>query len=92
MSRPVMTHSYPRSEEDEKKTKNVWLKGHTGKYIYILTPLFTTLIRHAIDLGSMTILWSQPISALQMLSPDGKWRWVKHIPNALVSFLTFQGR
>jgi hypothetical protein len=22
--------SYPRSEEEEAKTKNVWLKGHTG--------------------------------------------------------------
>lgn len=22
--------SYPRNEDDEQKTKNVWLKGHTG--------------------------------------------------------------
>ncbi|KAI0752457.1 Clavaminate synthase-like protein [Daedaleopsis nitida] len=56
---------YPRSEEDEKNSKNVWLKGHT-------------------DFGSLTILWSQPVSALQILSPDGKWRWVKHMDNALV--------
>jgi len=56
---------YPRSQEDEDKSKNVWLKGHT-------------------DFGSITILWSQPVSALQILSPDGKWRWVKHIDNALV--------
>jgi len=56
---------YPRSEEEETKTKNVWLKGHT-------------------DFGSVTILWSQPVAALQILSPDGKWRWLKHIPNALV--------
>lgn len=56
---------YPRSEEDETKTKNVWLKGHT-------------------DMGTITILWSQPIAALQILSPDGKWRWVRYIPNALV--------
>ncbi|EED80249.1 predicted protein [Postia placenta Mad-698-R] len=35
-------------------------------------------------LGSVTILWSQPISALQILCSDGKWRWVKHIDNALV--------
>ncbi|OCH86735.1 Clavaminate synthase-like protein [Obba rivulosa] len=57
--------SYPRSEDDEVKTKNVWLKGHT-------------------DIGSVTILWSQPVSALQILSPDGKWRWISHIENALV--------
>ncbi|RPD60588.1 Clavaminate synthase-like protein [Lentinus tigrinus ALCF2SS1-7] len=56
---------YPRSEEDEKNSKNVWLKGHT-------------------DFGTITILWSQPVTALQILSPDGKWRWVKHMDNALV--------
>lgn len=56
---------YPRSAEDEEKTKNVWLKGHT-------------------DFGSLSLLWSQPISALQILAPDGKWKWVRHIENALV--------
>lgn len=38
-----------------------------------------------LDFGTITILWSQPVAALQILSPDGKWRWIKHIPNALVS-------
>jgi len=56
---------YPRSHEEELRTRQVWLKGHT-------------------DIGSVTILWSQPISGLQILSPDGKWRWVRHIDNALV--------
>ncbi|KAI0752492.1 Clavaminate synthase-like protein [Daedaleopsis nitida] len=56
---------WPRSDEDESKTKSVWLKGHT-------------------DIGTITILWSQPISGLQVMSPDGKWRWVRHIDNALV--------
>ncbi|KAJ8089996.1 hypothetical protein PM082_018575 [Marasmius tenuissimus] len=36
------------------------------------------------DFGTITILYSQPVSALQILSPDGKWRWIKHIENALV--------
>ncbi|KAJ8074632.1 hypothetical protein PM082_022210 [Marasmius tenuissimus] len=36
------------------------------------------------DIGSITILWSQPVGGLQILSPDGKWRWVKHMENALV--------
>ncbi|RPD60545.1 Clavaminate synthase-like protein [Lentinus tigrinus ALCF2SS1-7] len=36
------------------------------------------------DIGSITILWSQPVTALQIMSPDGKWRYVKHIPNGLV--------
>ncbi|KAI0783196.1 Clavaminate synthase-like protein [Abortiporus biennis] len=56
---------YPRSEEEEQKTNQVWLKGHT-------------------DFGSITILWSQPVSSLQILSKDGKWRFIKHIDNALV--------
>ncbi|KAI1787060.1 Clavaminate synthase-like protein [Ganoderma leucocontextum] len=36
------------------------------------------------DDGTVTILYSQPVSALQIMSPDGKWRWVKHLDNALV--------
>jgi isopenicillin N synthase-like dioxygenase len=56
---------YRRTEEEEERSKNVWIKGHT-------------------DIGSVTILWSQPVGGLQILSPDGKWRWVRHIDNALV--------
>ena len=37
-----------------------------------------------VDFGTVTILWSQPIASLQILSPDGKWRYIKHIDNALV--------
>ncbi|KAF8888034.1 hypothetical protein BD779DRAFT_474689 [Infundibulicybe gibba] len=56
---------YPRTEEDEVKTKNVWLKGHT-------------------DTGSITLLWSQPVAALQIMTPEKEWKWVRHIENALV--------
>ncbi|KAJ7115280.1 hypothetical protein C8R44DRAFT_841911 [Mycena epipterygia] len=56
---------FPRSDEEEQRTKQVWLKGHT-------------------DIGSVSILWSQPIGGLQILSPDGAWRWVRHMDNALV--------
>jgi isopenicillin N synthase-like dioxygenase len=56
---------YRRSNDEEEKSKNVWLKGHT-------------------DIGSITILWSQPIGGLQILAPDGKWKWVRHIDNGLV--------
>ncbi|TBU57629.1 Clavaminate synthase-like protein [Dichomitus squalens] len=41
-------------------------------------------LRGHTDTGTVTILYSQPISALQIQSPDHKWRWVKHIDNALV--------
>ncbi|KAJ3509886.1 hypothetical protein NLJ89_g4977 [Agrocybe chaxingu] len=57
--------SYPRTEEEEIKSKNVWLKGHT-------------------DFGSITILYSQPVAALQILTKEGSWKWVKHIENALI--------
>ncbi|KAJ7898077.1 hypothetical protein B0H13DRAFT_2234343 [Mycena leptocephala] len=57
--------SYPRSQTEELKTKNVWLKGHT-------------------DIGSISVLYSRPVSALQILGQDGKWKWVKHIENGLV--------
>ncbi|KIM34576.1 hypothetical protein M413DRAFT_190592 [Hebeloma cylindrosporum] len=56
---------YPRSKEEETKTNNVWLKGHT-------------------DFGSITILYSQPVAALQILTKEGAWKWVKHVENALV--------
>ncbi|GAV99527.1 Clavaminate synthase-like protein [Lentinula edodes] len=56
---------FPRSAEDEQKTKNVWLKGHN-------------------DIGTITLLYSQPVSALQILARDGTWKWVKHIDNAIV--------
>ncbi|KAG6917877.1 hypothetical protein DXG01_000647 [Tephrocybe rancida] len=36
------------------------------------------------DFGSLTLLWSQPVSALQIMNPEGQWKWVKHIDNALV--------
>ena len=44
-----------------------------------------------LDIGTMTILWSQPVSALQVMSPDGKWRWVRHIDNALVRRVVAMG-
>jgi len=56
---------YMRSKEEEEKSKNVWLKGHT-------------------DFGSVSILWSQPVGGLQIQAPDGGWKWVRHIDNALV--------
>ncbi|KAF4579709.1 hypothetical protein EYR40_000113 [Pleurotus pulmonarius] len=36
------------------------------------------------DIGTVTILYSQPIGGLQILSKDNKWRWIKHIDDALV--------
>ncbi|KAI1787056.1 Clavaminate synthase-like protein [Ganoderma leucocontextum] len=57
--------SFPRTDDDEARTKNVWMKGHT-------------------DSGTISLLWSQPVVALQIMSPDGKWRYVKHVPNSII--------
>ncbi|KAF9457899.1 hypothetical protein BDZ94DRAFT_161733 [Collybia nuda] len=56
---------YPHSEDEETKTKNVWLKGHT-------------------DIGTVSILYSQPVAALQILTRSGQWKWVKHMENAAI--------
>ncbi|KAM5546259.1 hypothetical protein V8D89_000385 [Ganoderma adspersum] len=36
------------------------------------------------DSSTISMLWSQPVAALQILSPDGKWRFVEYIPNSVV--------
>ncbi|KAF5388847.1 hypothetical protein D9757_005664 [Collybiopsis confluens] len=56
---------FPRSADNEEKTGQIWLKGHT-------------------DIGTITILYSQPVAALQILARDGTWKWIKHIENAIV--------
>ncbi|KAI0341626.1 Clavaminate synthase-like protein [Trametopsis cervina] len=56
---------HPRSQEEEDKSNQVWLKGHT-------------------DIGSISILWSQPVAGLQILSREGDWKWIRHIDNALI--------
>ncbi|KAG9313774.1 hypothetical protein JVU11DRAFT_6134 [Chiua virens] len=75
---------YPRSAEEEVKTNNLWLKGHTGESEVGLRWNSHSAHLDTVDFGSLTILWSQPVAALQILSKDGRWQWVKHIENALV--------
>ncbi|KAI0752491.1 Clavaminate synthase-like protein [Daedaleopsis nitida] len=36
------------------------------------------------DSTCLSVLWSQPISALQIKASNGEWRWVRHIENALI--------
>lgn len=77
--------SYPRSDDEETRTKSVWLKGHTGWcFLTFFNSGLAPFIHTILDIGSVTILWSQPVAGLQIPSPDGKWRWVRHIDNALV--------
>jgi isopenicillin N synthase-like dioxygenase len=83
-------YSYPRSEEEEQKTKNVWLKGHTGKSLHSCRTTLNTKISFFLhlnpDFGTITILYSQSVAALQILTKENTWKWVKHIDNAIVRF------
>ncbi|KAJ7814527.1 hypothetical protein B0H14DRAFT_2850356 [Mycena olivaceomarginata] len=36
------------------------------------------------DLGSVSFLYSQPIAGLQILSPDGEWRYIRHYPEHII--------
>ncbi|KAL7412582.1 hypothetical protein BDY24DRAFT_435240 [Mrakia frigida] len=36
------------------------------------------------DYNTVSLLFSQPISALQVLTPHNEWKWVKHVPGAVV--------
>jgi isopenicillin N synthase-like dioxygenase len=35
------------------------------------------------DFGSLTLLFRQPIAALQILTADGSWKWVKPYPESI---------
>ncbi|KAK5720156.1 hypothetical protein LTR15_007429 [Elasticomyces elasticus] len=35
------------------------------------------------DFGSLTLLFRQPIAALQILTADGSWKWVKPLPGSI---------
>jgi isopenicillin N synthase-like dioxygenase len=35
------------------------------------------------DFGSLTLLFRQPVAALQVLMPDGSWKWVKPHPGSI---------
>ncbi|KAJ7193145.1 hypothetical protein GGX14DRAFT_478995 [Mycena pura] len=36
------------------------------------------------DLGSVSFLYSQPIGGLQVLCPDGEWRYIRHHPEHII--------
>ncbi len=34
---------------------------------------------------TFTLLFSQPVSALQIFNKEGQWKWVRHVENGVVS-------
>ncbi|KAJ5728123.1 1-aminocyclopropane-1-carboxylate oxidase [Penicillium malachiteum] len=55
---------YAKSDEENKKLENVWLKGHS-------------------DMGSLTLLFRQPVAALHVLTKNGIWKYVQPQMDAL---------
>ena len=42
-----------------------------------------TWVKGHTDFGSMTLLFRQPVAALQVRSADGSWKWVKPYPGSI---------
>jgi isopenicillin N synthase-like dioxygenase len=62
----------------------VWLKGHTGaQYLRLLNNISEPSPVYA-DFMTLTLLFSQPVSALQILTKDEQWKWVRHVENGVV--------
>jgi hypothetical protein len=61
--------------EENTKLGNIWVKGHTGKPI---TVRGWCLLEWYLDLGSWTLLFRQPVAALQIRDfTTDEWKWVK---------------
>lgn len=73
---------YARGEEENKKLGGVWLKGYTLSLPSLYTFANQDIYRHS-DMGSLTLLFRQPVAALQVLSNDGTWKWVRPQTDAL---------
>jgi isopenicillin N synthase-like dioxygenase len=69
-----MKYSKYTPEENEKLSH--WVGGHTGTRILSLDQLSSHVV--PADLGSFTLLFRQPVAALQIRNPHtNEWKWVK---------------
>lgn len=88
----LLRFSNPRTQEEEEKTNNVWMKGHAGDDLPLLPVLSISHMMIVADHTSFTAIWSQPVTALQIKDWDGQWRYVRHVDNALVSHVAHSPR
>ncbi|KAF7366876.1 Clavaminate synthase-like protein [Mycena sanguinolenta] len=98
VSRRFTTYMWPISQEFQKQSCNDVSCLHfpplalSNTYSRSRYPRFeaeeektkNVWLKGCTDMGSITVLYSQPISALQILGQDGKWGWIKHFENAPV--------
>lgn len=71
---------FPRSEAEEAETAGIWSKGHTD--CAVLASVLAQLTMGTDN--TISLLYSQPVAALQILTPNGQWKWVKHVEGAVV--------
>lgn len=64
--------------EENEKLGQMWGRGHTGTHIHPQFELLPRAERCISDLGSWTLLFRQPVAALQIQNHQtGEWKWVK---------------
>lgn len=74
---------HPPTTDEDTKTEGVRLQGHTDFNSVSRASSFGSTYPTVV-LCAYSVLYSQPIVSLQVLMPDNVWRYVKHVPNALV--------
>ncbi|EED80272.1 predicted protein, partial [Postia placenta Mad-698-R] len=79
----TFTNIFGYLAEGETWRESSLSRGHTGDETSHIAGVHLSLTA-TVDYVGLTLLWSQPISALQILCHDGQWRWVKHVENAIV--------
>lgn len=57
-------------------------KGTNHTKVDFYYPKLTKIESHS-DMGSLTLLFRQPVAGLQVLSSDGSWKWVRPQTDAL---------
>jgi isopenicillin N synthase-like dioxygenase len=71
----------PRSDEVNEVSKGLYSSESSYRYSYA-ERLLRVSAGHT-DLGSVTLLFRQPVAGLQILSKDGVYRWVKAVPGTV---------
>lgn len=63
--------------EENRKIGKLWVQGHTGKFAHWLSISHLNGVFSS-DLGSWTLLFRQPVAALQIQNhKTGEWKYAK---------------
>ena len=64
-------------------TSIVSIRSFPRRVPTVLPEYILTLMQGHTDFGSMTLLFRQPVAALQVRTHDEQWRWVKPYPGSI---------